>query len=91
VTGTLADPQVSVTVLPTNRTAAAGAGALAGLINPGYLIFVWARTGWGDANPCVSAVEEAKKMKGRPEEPAVLKDEPSEDYAPFAGCARMRR
>lgn len=91
VTGTLADPKVSVTVLPADRTAAAGAGALAGLINPGYLIFVWARTGWGDVNPCVSAVEEARKLKGRPEEPLVLKEAPPEEYAPLAGCSRIRQ
>jgi len=92
VTGTLADPRVSVAVLPGNRTAAAGAGALAGLINPGYLIFIWARTGWGDANPCLSVVEEARKLKGRPKETVeVEKIEPPEEYAPLAGCSRIWR
>jgi uncharacterized protein involved in outer membrane biogenesis len=91
VTGTLADPQVSVTVLPRGRTTLAGGGALAGLINPGYLIFVWARTGWGETNPCLSAVEEARKMKGRPGDPVVLKEKPPESYAPLAGCSRARR
>ena len=92
VTGTLADPQVSVTVLPRNRTAAAGAGALAGLINPGYLIFALTRTGWGEANPCLSAVEEARAMKGRPVEELIIpKEDPPVDYSPLSGCSRVRR
>ncbi|MBT8428634.1 MAG: AsmA family protein [Gammaproteobacteria bacterium] len=91
VTGTLADPQVSVTVLPRNRTAAAGVGALAGLINPGYLIFAWTHTGWGEANPCLSAVEEARKMKGLPEPLEILKEEPPADFSPLAGCSVLRR
>ena len=92
VRGTMADPKVSVTVLPRSRTVAAGVGALAGLINPAYLIFTWSQTSWGDANPCLSAVEKARAMKGRPvEEPIIQKEEPPVEYAPLSGCSRVRR
>jgi hypothetical protein len=67
------------------------AGALAGLINPGYLIFAWTRTGSGDANPCLSTVEEARKMKDLPESLELPEKEPPAGYSPFAGCSVLRR
>ncbi len=63
VTGTLASPEVAVTVLPRNRIAAAG-GLLAGLVNPGFLVFTLTQLGSGEANPCAAAVEQAMAMKG---------------------------
>jgi uncharacterized protein involved in outer membrane biogenesis len=91
VTGPLAAPEVAVTVLPRRRMAAAGTGALAGLINPGYLIFTFAQTGSGQANACAAAVEQAMAMKGGADEP----DEPAraerQGYSLFPGCTRSRR
>jgi uncharacterized protein involved in outer membrane biogenesis len=63
VTGTLAAPEVSVTVLPRRRMAALGGGLLAGLINPGFLIYTFSQTGSGEANPCAAAVEEATENR----------------------------
>jgi hypothetical protein len=68
VTGTLAAPEVTVTRLPRNRLATAGTGLLAGLINPGYLIFALSQTGSGQANACEIAVAEATAMKGTRDE-----------------------
>ena len=68
VTGMLAAPEVEVTVLPRRRMAAAGTGLLAGLVNPGYLIFTFSQTGSGEANACAAAVEQAMVMKGRADE-----------------------
>ena len=90
VTGTLAAPEVSVTVLPRNRMAAAGTGILAGLINPGYLIFTFAQAGSGESNPCVAAINDAMIMKGRRAEIEPL---PAEEPAParfslLPGCTR---
>ena len=66
-------------------------GALAGLINRGYLIFAWTCTGWGNANPPLSAVEEARKMKDLPESLELPEKEPPAGYSPFAGCSVLRR
>lgn len=63
MTGPLGSPDISRTTLPRERMAAAGAGLLAGVINPALLLFTLSRTGTGEANPCVAAVEEAKTMK----------------------------
>jgi len=64
VTGTLAAPEFAATVLPRNRRSA-GTGLLAGLVNPGFLLFTFSQTGSGQANSCAAAVEEAKTMKGK--------------------------
>ena len=71
VTGTLAAPQAAATVLPRNRMAAAGTGMLAGLINPGYLIFTFSRTASGPANACAAAVAETMAMKGTQDQTAT--------------------
>jgi uncharacterized protein involved in outer membrane biogenesis len=68
ITGTLVAPEVEVTVLPRGRMAAAGGGLLAGLVNPGYLLFTFSQTGSGQTNACAAAVEEAMVMKGRADE-----------------------
>ncbi len=55
VTGTLAAPEVAVTVLPRRQIATRG--LLAGLVNPALLVFAFSDTGSGGANPCVAALE----------------------------------
>lgn len=96
VTGTLAEPEVSVTVLPRGRFAAVGGGLLAGLVNPAYLVFALANTGSGEANPCVAAVDAALEVKGVLEEPEpgaaeLPPAESSEGISLFTGCSRMIR
>ena len=60
IEGTLSKPEVSVTRLPRRRRlAGTGAGFLAGLVNPAFLILAFADTGTGGANPCDVAVERA--------------------------------
>jgi hypothetical protein len=85
----MAAPEVAVTVLPRNRMAAAGTGLLAGLVNPGYLLFTFTQTGSGVRNPCAAAVNEAMIMKGRADE---LDDVPAGSsparFSLFPGCAR---
>jgi hypothetical protein len=89
VTGTIRAPTVAVTVLPRNRTAAAGAGLLSGLVNPGYLIFTFTQTGSRQANPCVAAIEKAMIMKGRPDEPDGLTPAaPPARFSLLPGCTR---
>jgi uncharacterized protein involved in outer membrane biogenesis len=92
VTGTLTAPEVEVTVLPRNRMAAAGTGLLAGLVNPGYLLFTFSRIGSGQANACVAAVEEAMVMKGRADE---LDDPPTtsspQRFSFLPGCTPARQ
>jgi hypothetical protein len=89
LTGTLSEPQVSVTVLPRNRMAAAGSGLLAGLINPAYLLFAFTQTGSGVSNPCQAAVNEALVMKGRAEEIDELPaGPPPARFSILPGCAR---
>ncbi len=68
VTGTLAAPEVTATVLPLNRMAAAGSGLLAGLINPALLIFTFTQMGSGEVNPCEAAIEQAMAMKAKSKE-----------------------
>ena len=63
IQGTLSAPEVSVTRLPRGSRVA-GAGLLAGLINPAFLIFAFSDTGTGETNPCDAAVERAYKDKG---------------------------
>jgi hypothetical protein len=58
--GTLAEPEVSVTRVP-RRGRLAGAGLLAGLVNPAFLIFALSDTGTGQANPCETVVEQARE------------------------------
>jgi uncharacterized protein involved in outer membrane biogenesis len=91
VTGTLAAPEVAVTVLPRNRMAAAGTGALAGLINPGYLIFTFTQAGSGQANSCAAAVERAMAMKGRSDELDDFPTAAPARFSLFPGCTRSRQ
>jgi uncharacterized protein involved in outer membrane biogenesis len=63
IQGTLAEPEVSVTRIP-RRGRLAGAGLLAGLVNPAFLIFALSDTGTGDANPCEAVVEQAREAAG---------------------------
>ena len=90
VTGTMAAPEVAVTALPRSRKmAAAGTGLLAGLVNPGFLIFTFTQTGSGVKNPCAAAVNEAMIMEGRADE---LVDVPAESsparFSLLPGCTR---
>jgi uncharacterized protein involved in outer membrane biogenesis len=66
IRGTLADPEVTVTRIPRKGRIAAGAGAglLAGLINPAFLIFALSDTGTGEANPCDAVVDKAREAAG---------------------------
>jgi uncharacterized protein involved in outer membrane biogenesis len=66
ITGTLAEPEVSVTRIPRGSRLAASTGAslLAGLVNPVFLIFALSDTGTGQANPCDAAVEKAREVAG---------------------------
>jgi hypothetical protein len=91
VTGTLAAPEVAVTVLPRRRMAAAGTGALAGLINPGYLIFTFSQIGSRQANPCAAAVEEAMAMKGTRDETDNIPTEAPARFSLLPGCTRSRQ
>ena len=91
VTGTLAAPEVAVTVLPRRRMAAAGTGLLAGLVNPGYLIFTFSQAGARHANACAVAVEKAMVMKGTQEEDGKVAAEPGPRYSLLPGCSRSRR
>jgi uncharacterized protein involved in outer membrane biogenesis len=61
--GTLSKPEVSVTRIP-RRGRLAGAGILAGLINPAFLIFAFSDTGTGEANPCDAIVEQIREAAG---------------------------
>ena len=63
IEGTLSEPEVSVTRLP-RRSRLAGTGILAGLINPAFLIFALSDSGTGEANPCDTAVEQAREGLG---------------------------
>jgi hypothetical protein len=63
IQGTMAEPEVSVTRIPRGRRLA-GAGLLAGLVNPAFLIFALSDTGTGEANPCGAAVERARETVG---------------------------
>jgi uncharacterized protein involved in outer membrane biogenesis len=63
IRGTLAEPEVSVTRIPRGRRLA-GAGLLAGLVNPAFLIFALSDVGTGQANPCEAVVEQAREAAG---------------------------
>ena len=91
VTGTLAAPEVAVTRLPRNRMAAAGTGLLAGLINPGYLIFTFSQTGSGQANACEVAVAETMAIKGTRDENVDITPEAPARFSILPGCTRSRR
>jgi uncharacterized protein involved in outer membrane biogenesis len=91
LSGTLAAPEVDVTVLPRNRVAAAGTGMLAGLINPGYLIFTFAQTGGGRGNSCATAVAEAMALKGTLDPDAELPRETPRRFSLLPGCTRAAR
>jgi uncharacterized protein involved in outer membrane biogenesis len=87
VTGTLAEPEVAVTLLPRNRMAAAGSGLLAGLINPGYLIFTFSQTGSGQANACETAVAETMAIKaGMQGQTESLPEKPRRRFSLLPGC-----
>lgn len=59
VTGTLSSPKVKQATLPKKRLAVAGTGALAGLVNPAFLVFTFSKLGSAEKNPCAAAVKEA--------------------------------
>ena len=63
IEGTLTEPEVSVTRIPRGRRLA-GAGLLAGLVNPAFLIFALSDSGTGQDNPCDAAVERARESAG---------------------------
>jgi hypothetical protein len=63
IEGTLTEPEVSVTRIPRGRRLA-GAGLLAGLVNPAFLIFALSDSGTGQDNPCDAAVEGARESAG---------------------------
>jgi uncharacterized protein involved in outer membrane biogenesis len=63
IQGTLAEPEVSVTRIP-RRGRLAGAGLLAGLVNPAFLVFALSDRGTGQANPCEAVVEQAREAAG---------------------------
>ena len=63
VTGTLSTPEVSATVLPRRRLAAAGGGVLAGLLNPAYLVFTFSQMGSRNGNPCEATIAAAEAAK----------------------------
>lgn len=89
VTGTLSRPEVTATVLPRNRMAAAGSGLLAGLINPGYLIFTFSQTGSGQANACEAAVAKAVAMKtGKQNQIDEAPAKPARRFSLLPGCTR---
>jgi len=72
--------------------AAAGTGMLAGLINPGYLIFAFSQTGAGQGNTCETAVAETMALKTGAQD--QTDDIPSEAPARFSlipGCTRSRQ
>ena len=71
IEGTLAEPEVSVTRLP-RRGQMAGAGLLAGLINPAFLVFAFSDSGTGQANPCDVAVESTREAAGIQSESSPL-------------------
>jgi uncharacterized protein involved in outer membrane biogenesis len=61
--GTLSEPEVSVTRIP-RRGRLAGAGLLAGLINPAFLLFAFSDTGTGETNPCDAIAEKIRETAG---------------------------
>jgi uncharacterized protein involved in outer membrane biogenesis len=91
VTGTLAAPEVETAVLPRRRMAAAGTGMLAGLVNPGYLLFTFTQTGSRQANPCAAAVEAAMVMKGTRDETDNIPSEAPARFSLLPGCTRSRQ
>jgi len=91
VTGTLAAPEVEVAVLPRRRMAAAGTGALAGLVNPGYLLFTFTQAGSRHSNPCAAAVEAAMVMKGTRDETDNSTNEAPARFSLLPGCTRSRQ
>ncbi len=86
VTGTIAEPEVALTVLPRNRIRAAGSGVLAGLINPAYLIFTLSQTGSGQTG-CAAAINRAMALKGEPDQSNNLPDPPPKRISILPGCA----
>ena len=89
VTGTLSQPNVSVTVLPSGR--ALTSGLLVGLINPATLVLTFGNTGTGEANPCLAAVDTARELKATPRELQAVQEAPGERFSLFPGCTRQRR
>ena len=89
VTGTLAQPNVSVTVLPSGR--ALGSGLLLGLVNPATLVLTLANTGTGEANPCLAAVSTARDLKATPRELQAVQQAPARTFSLFPGCTRQQR
>ncbi len=92
VTGTIASPKVAVTTLPRNRTTAAGTGMLAGLINPGYLIFTFSQRGSGQANACEVAIAETMAMKkGQQAENEDASTKAPRRFSLLPGCTPTRQ
>ena len=91
VTGTLAAPDVELAVLPRRRMAAAGTGALVGLVNPGYLLFTFTQAGSRHSNPCAAAVEAAMVMKGTRDETDNSTSEAPARFSLLPGCTRSRQ
>ncbi len=60
ITGTLAQPEVSVARLPSRRRLGR-TGLLAGLINPAFLLTVFSDIGTNVSNPCEAAIDRAQE------------------------------
>ncbi len=60
ITGTLAEPDVSVAQLPSRRRLGR-TGLLAGLINPAFLLTVFSDIGTNVSNPCEAAIDRAQE------------------------------
>ena len=89
VTGTLAEPEATLTVLPGNRIRAAGSGVLAGLINPAYLIFTFSQMGTGGES-CTAAINKALVMKGE-SETLEASPSPARRISVLPGCSANSR
>ncbi len=68
ISGTLAEPEVSAARLPSRRRMVR-TGLLAGLVNPLFLLTVFADTGTAGSNPCLSAVARANQAAGTNDAP----------------------
>jgi hypothetical protein len=96
VTGTLLQPEVSVTALPVGRTATAGGGMMVGLLHPAFPLLMLADTGSGEINPCLETVDAARAPKAEvrgsealPETP--VQKAPARSISLFGGCSPLGR